>query len=65
MEKEVSTDASLSNLNDGINSTGAQIILLVNKIGHCAPIMWQANKIKRIVGSSLAAECLSLLDGLN
>ena len=27
--------------------------------------MWQANKIKRIVDSSLAAECLSLLVGLN
>ena len=26
--------------------------------------MWQSNKIKRIVGSTLEAECLSLVEGL-
>ena len=61
---EVWTDASLSNLNDGVNSTGATLVLLVNGAGDCAPVVWQANKIKRIVGSTLEAECLALVDGL-
>ena len=61
---EVFTDASLGNLHDGVNSTSAQIIIIRNSSGDCAPIMWQANKIKRIVDSSLAAEALSLLKGL-
>ena len=61
---EVWTDASLSNLNEGVNSTGAVLILLVNNAGDCAPIVWQANKIKRIVNSTLEAECLALVEGL-
>ena len=63
---EVSTDASLCNLNEGVSSTAAKVILLVNKVtGLCAPVSWQCNKISRVVDSTLAAECLSLKDGLN
>ena len=61
---EVWTDASLFTLNEGVNSTGAMLILLVNEEGTCVPIVWQANKIKRIVRSSLEAECLALVEGL-
>ena len=61
---EVWTDASLFTLNEGVNSTGAMLILLVNKQGFCVPIVWQANKIKRIVRSSREAECLALVEGL-
>ena len=61
---EVSTDASLSNLNDGVDSVEARVILIRNEKGDCAPILWSANKIKRIVDSTLEAECLSLLSGL-
>ena len=42
----------------------ARVILIRNEIGDCAPILWCANKIKRIVDSTLEAECLSLLSGL-
>ena len=63
---EVSTDASLCNLNDGVGSTGAKVVLLVNeKTGVCAPLAWHANKIARIVDSTLAAECVSLKEGLD
>jgi hypothetical protein len=63
---EVSTDASLSNLNEGVGSTGAKVILLVNeKKGSCAPLTWHSNKIARIVDSTLAAECVSLKEGLD
>lgn len=59
------TDAALGNLNNGIDSTGGHIIILANKIsGRCAALDWQSNKIKRVVKSTLAAEALSLLDGL-
>ena len=61
---EVSTDASLGNLNDGVNSTEAHLIIIKDSKSKCAPIMWQANKIRRVVDSSLAAEALSLLAGL-
>ena len=62
---EVWTDASLYTLNKGLNSTRAVLILLVNEKGICVPIMWQANKIKRIVRSTLEAECLALVEGLS
>ena len=61
---EVSTDASLSNLNDGVHSTGAYVILIKNKSGNCAPISWRSGKIRRIVDSTLECECLALVDGL-
>ena len=55
---EVWTDASLFTLN------GAMLILFVNENDICVPVVWQANKIKRIVRSSLEAECLALVEGL-
>ena len=61
---EVSTDASLSNLNEGVHSTGAYVILIRNSEGRCAPISWRSGKIKRIVDSTLECECLALVDGL-
>merc|ERR1712098_501740 len=59
------TDAALGNLNNGVDSTGGHILLLCNKLSEkCATLDWQSNKIKRVVKSTLAAETLSLLDGL-
>ena len=56
----VVTDASLGNINEGTRSTGAFIIWLMDKTGHCCPIAWNAHKIKRVVRSTLAAKMLSL-----
>ena len=36
----------------------------MDKTGHCCPIAWNAHKIKRVVRSTLAAEMLSLEEGL-
>ena len=59
------TDASLGNLNNGIDSTGGYLVFLMNKdSGYAAVLDWQANKIKRVVRSTLAAETLSLCEGL-
>lgn len=60
----VFSDASLANICDGQGSTGAHIVLIVNSDGKCCPLAWQANKIKRIVRSTIAAEALSLQAGL-
>lgn len=60
------TDASLGNLNGGVDSTGSYILFLINpETGKCAPLDWRSNKIKRVVGSTLAAEALSLMAGLD
>ena len=61
----VFTDASLGNLNKGTGSTNAFIIWVMDKTGNCFfAIAWNAHKIKRVVRSTLAAEMLSLEEGL-
>ena len=60
----VSTDASMGNINDGTGSVGAFIVLLMDDTGQCCPIAWSAYIIKRVVRSTLAAETLSLQEGL-
>ena len=61
---EVSTDASLGNLNEGVDSTAGYIVLLKNPYGVCVPISWSSNKIKRIVDNTLAAEAISMTGDL-
>jgi hypothetical protein len=54
-------DAAFRNLNEKQDSAGGYVILIVNlNSGKCAPIEWKANKIKRKVASTLAAETISL-----
>ena len=60
----VFTDASLCNINDRTGSTGGHIIWLVDCHGKCFPLSWHANKIKRVVRSTIAAETLSLQERL-
>ena len=56
------TDASFNNLSNGGSQTD-QIILLSNSRNNCWPVYWNPSKIKRVVGSTLAAETLVLSDG--
>ena len=59
------TDAALGNLNDGVDSTGGFVIFITNADRkECAVLDWQSNKIRRVVRSTLAAEALSLCEGL-
>ena len=57
----VFTDASPGNINNGVGtySTGAQISWMIDGKSNCCPIAWQANKVKLVVRSTIAAECLS------
>ena len=58
------TDASLGNLNNGTGSTHGSIAWICDNSGKCCPLFWQSKKIKRVVRSTLAAEALSLQEGL-
>lgn len=60
----VFTDASHANLSDGISSMGAYVVFLIGENKRCCPLVWNASKIKRVVRSTLAAEALSLMLGL-
>lgn len=60
----VFSDASHANLSDGVSSMGGHIVFLADANNHCCVLSWQANKIKRIVRSTIAAEALSLQEGL-
>ena len=61
----VYTDASYGNLNNGVDSMGANVVFLADKHGYCLPLDWAASKVKRVVNSTLAAETLALMDGIN
>lgn len=58
------TDAAHANLCDGVGSTMAHVLFLVGENLKCCPLSWGAKKIKRVVRSTLAAEALSLQEGL-
>ena len=58
------SDASYANLPDKTNSTLGYIIWLVGDYNICCPLSWRANKIKRICRSTLAAEKMALVEGL-
>ena len=60
----VYTDAAHANLNS-VSSVGGHVIFIVDEDGLACPVSWKANKIKRVVRSSLAAEALSLQEGLD
>ena len=60
----VFTDASLCNINKGTGSIAGYIVWLMSCHGKCCPLSWHANKIKRVVRSTIAAETLSLQEGL-
>ena len=58
------TDASHANLSDGVGSVGAHVVLLTDSQGNICPLNWKSNKIRRVVRSTLAAEMLSLVEGV-
>ncbi|CAC5359188.1 unnamed protein product [Mytilus coruscus] len=59
------TDASYANLSDRVSSAGGYVIFLRRQNGKNCPISWSSKKIRRVVKSTLAAEALSLVKGLD
>ena len=60
----VYVDAAFDNLHDGGNQS-AYLIFFVNPNEKFNLISWQSKRIKRMVCSSLAAEALAMLDGID
>ena len=54
-------DASFANLPNG-GSQGGFVSFLIDKAGLYCPIAWQSRKIRRVVKSTIAAECLSAVE---
>ena len=54
-------DASFGTLPNG-GSQGAFITFVVGKNGLYSPITWQSRRLKRVVKSTIAAECLACID---
>ena len=59
----VMSDAAFGNLADGVSSGGGHVVFLVGS-DRCAAIAWKANKIKRVVRSTMAAEALALEEAM-
>lgn len=60
----VFTDASLCNLNAGVDSCMGYLVFLTCQKGNSCPLVWRANKIRRVVKSTIAAESLGCLEGI-
>ena len=54
-------DASFASLPNG-GSEGAFFTVLVDKFGTYSPIAWQSRRIRRVVKSTIAAECLAAIE---
>ena len=54
-------DASFGNLSNG-GSQGGFISFIVDNKGVYCPVAWQSRRIRRVVKSTLGAECLSAVD---
>ncbi|MES9884879.1 MAG: hypothetical protein ABW185_28885 [Sedimenticola sp.] len=65
MELVLFADASHANLSDRVSSAGGFVVFILGKNGCCSPIAWSSTKIKRVVKSSLAAESLAMVDGID
>jgi hypothetical protein len=59
------SDAAFANLQDNVSSGCGHIILLVDSEMKCCPLSWKANKVKRVVRSTLAAEALALQEAID
>ena len=58
------SDAAFANLQDGVSSGAGHVIILMDDNGHCCPLAWNTNKVKRVVKSTLAAEALALEEAI-
>ena len=60
----VCADASHGNLNGGVDSCMGYLVFIVNSQHHSSPLSWRSGKVKRVVRSTIAAETLAMIEGL-
>ena len=60
----VFADASHGNLCNGTGSCVGFVVFLCDDKGLCCPISWRCGKARRVVKSTIAAEAMALLDGM-
>ena len=60
----VCADASHGNLNGGVDSSMGYVVFIVNPQHHSSPSSWRSGKVKRVVRSTIAAETLAMIEGL-
>ena len=60
----VFADASFGNLDEKVNSSRGYVIFLSAGENACC-LTWAANKVSRVVSSTIESETLALVDGLN
>jgi hypothetical protein len=60
----VYSDASHANLCDATGSCGGHVVFLTDRKRSCCPIVWKSNKIDRVVRSTIAAETLAAIEGI-
>jgi transposase InsO family protein len=58
------SDASHANLNNATDSCMGYLVFVVDEKRHSCPISWKSGKISRVVRSTMAAECLALVEAL-
>lgn len=59
------SDASLANMEPKKTNSGEGFLtFLSDNTGNCALVNWRSKKIKRVVHSTIASECLSLVDAI-
>ena len=58
------TDVAYANMSDGVSIADGQTVFLFAENQSCCPLAWSVNKIKLVVRSTIAAETLSMIDGL-
>ena len=58
------SDGAFANLQDRVSSGAGHVIVLVDSDGYCCPLGWSANKVKRVVKSTLASEALALEESM-
>ena len=61
----VYSDSAFTNLPDQISSGCGHIIFLAGGGDCAAPLAWSSNKVKRVVGSTIAAKALSLQEAIS
>ena len=62
---DIYADASFRNLPDQISSGRGHVIFLSGENDRSSTLGWNSNKVKRVVGSTLAAEALSLKSSID